>query len=182
MARKRWIVRVKDAAAKPVFYHCISRVVDRRFAFGREEKEKFRTMMRMMEKFSGCRIVSYCLMCNHIHLLVEVPPAPVGGISDAELLERLRAIYHEAFVAEVAMELKKARRDVADGRALGVPSGMDAAVTGRDGAGRDGSSDPAVPRGRHQRSRGRGDPARSRLVSHRADRASRRCRSARRTG
>ena len=138
MARKRWIVRVKDAAAKPVFYHCISRVVDRRFAFGREEKEKFRTMMRMMEKFSGCRIVSYCLMCNHIHLLVEVPPAPVGGISDAELLERLRAIYHEAFVAEVAMELKKARRDVADGRALGVPSGMDAVLTGRDGAGRDG--------------------------------------------
>ena len=117
MARARWIVSWKDSAVKPVFYHCISRVVDRKLVFGPDEKEKFRTFMRMQENFTGCRVVSYCLMCNHFHLLVEVPPAPAGGFSDKELLARLGAIYGEAFVAEVARELSEARRMVRDGLA-----------------------------------------------------------------
>jgi len=50
------------------------------------------------------------LMCNHFHLLVEVPPMAEGGITDAELLERLRAISGEALVAEVARELAEARK------------------------------------------------------------------------
>ena len=97
---------------KPVFYHVISRVVERRFAFGAEEKEKFRTLMRMQEKFTGCRVVSYCLMCNHFHLLLEVPPVAEGGLSDEGLLQRLSAIYSEAFVAEVAKEMADARAAV----------------------------------------------------------------------
>jgi putative transposase len=115
MASRRWIVSTKDPGAKPVFYHCISRVVDKRLAFGPAEKEKFRTFMRMQEGFTGCRVVSYCLMSNHIHLLVEAPPMPHGGLSDNGLLERLRAIYNEAFVAEVAAELADARQKVRDG-------------------------------------------------------------------
>ena len=91
-----------------MFYHVISRVVDRRFAFGAEEKEKFRALMRLQEKFTGCRVVSYCLMCNHFHLLLEVPPMADGGLPDGELLKRLSAIYSEAFVAVVAKELADA--------------------------------------------------------------------------
>jgi hypothetical protein len=108
---------VRQGGAKVVFYHCISRVVDRNRVFGSLEKEKFRTCMRMQEKFSGCRVVCYCLMDNHIHLLVEVPPMPEGGLSDEALLERLRAIYGEAQVTEVATELAEARQKVRDGLA-----------------------------------------------------------------
>ena len=43
---------------KTEFFHIVSRVVERRFAFGPEEKEKFRTLIRMVEKFSGCVVVS----------------------------------------------------------------------------------------------------------------------------
>jgi REP element-mobilizing transposase RayT len=86
--------------------------VDRRFVLGTAEKEKFRTLMRMQENFSGCRVLSYCLMDNHFHLLLEVPPMAAGGISDGELLKRLTAIYGEAFVAEVAKELADARTAV----------------------------------------------------------------------
>jgi REP element-mobilizing transposase RayT len=100
----------KDSAEKPAIYHCISRVVDRRFVFEQAEREKFRAFMRMQENFSGCRILSYCLMSNHIHILLEVPPMPAGGISDAELLKRLSAIQTEAFVAVVAKELADARK------------------------------------------------------------------------
>ncbi len=97
------------AAGKPVLYHIHSRIVDRRFVLGTEEKEKFRTLMRMQENFTGCRALSYCLMDNHFHILLEVPPMAEGGLSDEEMLKRLSAIYGEAFVAGVAMELQQAR-------------------------------------------------------------------------
>jgi len=120
MKRVRWIVQPAPEGVettKPVIYHCISRVVDRRFAFGQDEKEKLRTFMRMYENFSGNRVLSYCFMCNHIHLLVEITPRPVGGLSDEELLKRLTWIQTEAQVALVAKELWEARQAVAEGRA-----------------------------------------------------------------
>jgi putative transposase len=96
---------------KPSIYHCISRVVERRFAFGVEEKEKFRMFMRMYENFSGCRVLSYCIMSNHIHLLVEVPPKPEEGIADDVFLKRLSALYSEAFVVDVAAQIHEARHE-----------------------------------------------------------------------
>ena len=95
-----------------MFSQVISRVVDRRFAFGTEEKEKARALMRLQEKFSGCRVVSYCVMCNHFHLLLEVPPMVEEGLSDEVLLKRLSAIDSEAFVADVARELAEVRSPV----------------------------------------------------------------------
>ena len=84
-------------------------MVDRRFVFGDVERERFRMFMRMQENFTGCRVLSYCVMSNHFHLLLEVPPMPEGGISDQELLKRLGATNSEAFVAVVAAELAEAR-------------------------------------------------------------------------
>ncbi len=115
---KRWLAAWKDSPEqKPAIYHCINRVVDRRFVFGDEEREKFRVFMRMQENFSGCRVLSYCVMSNHFHILLEVPPLPYlddvtgqRGISDAELLKRLDAIYSKAMVAEVSAELAEARK------------------------------------------------------------------------
>ena len=99
-----------------MIYHCVTRVVDRRFAFEQADKEKFRTLMRMQENFTGCRVLAYCLMSNHVHLLLEVPPMQEGGLSDEELLRRMKALHNEVAVAEVAKrlgELRKAGRDAA---------------------------------------------------------------------
>ena len=96
-------------------YHCISRAVNREFVFGDLEREQQRIFMRMYEKFSGNRILSYCFMSNHFHILLEVTPMAVGGLSDAELLKRLRAIYNEAQVLEVATELEDARKKIQAG-------------------------------------------------------------------
>jgi REP element-mobilizing transposase RayT len=132
MRQARWLAEWRNSESKPVFYHCISRIVDRRFVLGAREKEKFRALMRMYEKFSGCRVTSYCLMDNHFHLLLEVPPMPKNGppdtalsnaglsnasLSDTELLYRLSALYNEAFVATVAKELADARKLVKAGLA-----------------------------------------------------------------
>ncbi|MGL4398836.1 MAG: transposase, partial [Luteolibacter sp.] len=90
----------------------ISRVVDRQFVLKTREKEKFRTLMRMQENFTGCRVLSYCLMDNHFHLLLEVPPMAEAGLSDEELLKRLSAIYGEVFVSGAAKELSDVRTAV----------------------------------------------------------------------
>jgi hypothetical protein len=100
-----------------VIYHCITRVVERRLAFEAEDKEQFRTYMRMYENFSGCRVLSYCLMGNHVHILLEVPPMPEGGLTDEDLLQRLRAIYPADAVTLVAKELQAAREAIRDGLA-----------------------------------------------------------------
>jgi REP element-mobilizing transposase RayT len=106
--RKRWIVPWKESATKPAIYHCISRVVGRDFLLEVDEREHFRMLMRMCEKFTGCRVLSYCLMSNHFHVLLEVPPMPEGGISDQELVQRLGVFYSEAQVADVVREMEEA--------------------------------------------------------------------------
>ncbi len=115
MRRARWIIPPRLESLKPVIYHCISRVVNREFVFGDMEKEQLRMFMRMYENFSGCRILAYCFMSNHLHILLEVTPMAGGGLSDKELLKRLRAVHHEAQVEEVAVELAEARNKIRSG-------------------------------------------------------------------
>lgn len=109
--RKRWIAPWKDSEEKPSIYHLIGRVVDRKFVLADEEREAFRMFMRMYENFSGCRVLSYCVMSNHYHILLEVPPMPAKGLSDVELLRRLGVLYGEAFVKSVEDELLAARTE-----------------------------------------------------------------------
>ena len=72
---------------------------------GEDEREHFRMLMRMCERFTGCRVLTYCLMSNHFHILLEVTPVPEGGIPDEVLLERLGVFYGEAQVAAIAKEM-----------------------------------------------------------------------------
>lgn len=109
MRRPRWIVPWKNSLVKPAIYHCIGRVCQRQFLLDAEAKEKFRTFLRMYENFSGCRVLAYCLMDNHIHILLEVPPMHGDGLSDQALLTRLRALYNNTTVGQVAEELVLAR-------------------------------------------------------------------------
>lgn len=108
MARARWIAPWSESGVKPAVYHLISRVVERRFAFGAEEKEKFRTLMRMTENFTGCRVLSYCIMSNHFHILLEVPPKGALALSDEDLLRRVAVFYPKWKVAELKERLAAA--------------------------------------------------------------------------
>jgi len=110
------LVHAPSKANTPAIYHCVNRVVDKRFIFGPRERDKFIELMRMYETFSGNRILAYCVMSNHFHLMLEVTPMPEKGLCDEELLNRLAAIYDEATVASVQHELSDARNSVAEGR------------------------------------------------------------------
>ena len=102
-------------------YHCISRVVDRQFVLGREEKDMFVRMMRQYETFCGVRVLSYCIMSNHFHLLVEVPPKEKGAavtLSDEDFLARLKPMYSTIYYRGIEQMLERFRADGADGAAL----------------------------------------------------------------
>ena len=102
MVRATEINRVNTPAASPnppatrgrvlpesgaYYVHVMSRVVDRRFILGAEEKAKFRDLMRRQAEFSGLEIVTYVIMDNHFHILLGVP-AP-EALDDSEIARRL---------------------------------------------------------------------------------------------
>lgn len=99
MAKARILAPWVGEEAKLANYHCVSRVVERLFHFGKVEKEQFVKLMRIYEAFCGVKVLSYCVMSNHFHILVEVPPRPEGGISDEEILDRLALVQQPESVA-----------------------------------------------------------------------------------
>lgn len=87
-------------------YHCVSRVVDRQFVLKRKEKEQFVHLMRLYEAFCGVRVLAFCVMSNHFHLLVEVPQRPAEGLCDGEFFARLSLLYSELYVDEVREQIR----------------------------------------------------------------------------
>ena len=92
------------------YYHVMSRITERRFYLGAREKEHFRGMMRRVADFSGVEVLTYTVLDNHFHLLIQVPERV--DITDAELLRRMRLIYREGIVAEFERELAEAETDL----------------------------------------------------------------------
>ena len=64
---------------KPAIYHCVSRIVNKEFVLKREEREKFVGLMRLYERFCQVQVLTFCVMSNHFHILVEVPVRPEDG-------------------------------------------------------------------------------------------------------
>ncbi|MDA1005834.1 MAG: transposase, partial [Verrucomicrobia bacterium] len=94
---------------KLAIYHCLSRVVDRRFVLGDAEREQFVDYMRLYEKFCQVRILNFCVMSNHFHLLVEVPAPPEGrgtDWSDEKLLRHLAILYAKPKLAAIRWQLE----------------------------------------------------------------------------
>ena len=78
-----------EEGAPVAFYHCVSRVVDRNFVLGDLEKEHFVKLMRGYEVYCGVRVLTFCIMTNHFHVLVEVPQRPPNELlpSDADFVK-----------------------------------------------------------------------------------------------
>ena len=93
------------------YYHCLSRVVDRRFIFQETEKEHFVALMRKLEAFHGMRVVTYSVMSNHFHLLVEEPDREeIENLEAQSILKRLSFLYDSSTVKSVAQMLERARK------------------------------------------------------------------------
>jgi len=97
MRRRRILGRNKTN-----YYHLMSRVVSGDFLLGDEEKVFFRNTMRKLERFMGVKILTYCIMTNHFHILLEVPE--VKDLSDEEILDRIKGLNSKKREREIVRE------------------------------------------------------------------------------
>ncbi len=92
-------------------YHCISRIVDRNFRLGLVEKEFFVATMRRLESFLDVRVLTYCVMSNHFHLLIETPERDKGvKLTVDSLRRRLPLLYRGKALAAAIDELDRAEK------------------------------------------------------------------------
>jgi REP element-mobilizing transposase RayT len=106
------VEELKALRGKPAIYHCLSRVVDRRFVLGDGEREQFVHYMRTYERFCGVRVLAFCVMSNHFHILLEVPAAPEdrgADWSDERLLDHLSGLYSKPQMGKLRWELEHYR-------------------------------------------------------------------------
>ncbi len=87
--------RLLAAPGRVGVYHLCSRIVDKRFVIKRREKLQFMELARGGAAFAGIELLSWCVMDNHFHLLVRVPPVDAEAMSDDEILCRLSHLYSE---------------------------------------------------------------------------------------
>ena len=106
--RKRILVQGNSAV-----YHVMSRTACQAFLFGDEEKEVFCRMLRKQAAFAGVQVLAYCVMSNHLHLLLRVPV--VEALSDEELLSRYQAYYGNERVPLSTYSVEELRSILAEG-------------------------------------------------------------------
>jgi putative transposase len=70
------------------------------FLFEDREKEMLRKMIWQVADFCGVEVLTYCIMSNHFHVLIQVPG--VESVSDAELLRRFKVLYPKPTKYQVA--------------------------------------------------------------------------------
>ena len=102
MRTPRWKASPEDPAGH---YHCISRVVDRRFVFHKREREKFRRFLREYAAFCGIEVLTWCILSNHFHLLIRVPRKPLEPPPLEELISRLEFLSGTLLTARAARQL-----------------------------------------------------------------------------
>ena len=97
-------------------YHVMSRTCGGEVFFDEVEKEALRRVIWRMAEFCGIKVVTYCLMGNHFHLLAEVPHRETwlqrfeGPLGEAKLLEHLRILYSKTYVGLLRDELSDLRQ------------------------------------------------------------------------
>ena len=72
-------------------YHLTSRIANRAFYLGEDDRTRFVERMWRVAYFSCVEVLAYCVMSNHFHILAYIP-AP-RDLSEEEVLARARTLY-----------------------------------------------------------------------------------------
>ena len=97
-------------------YHVMSRTCGGDVFFDDVEKEALRRLLWKMSEFCGVRLITYCIMGNHFHALLEVPRKDIwlqrfsGPQGELRLFDHLRTLYSKAFVALLRQDLDELRK------------------------------------------------------------------------
>ena len=97
-------------------YHVMSRTCGGDIWFDDVEKEALRRIIWRMAEFSGLKLVTYCLMGNHFHLLAEVPHRQTwlerfaGPDGEKKLFQHLSILYSKTYLGLLRDELSDLRQ------------------------------------------------------------------------
>jgi len=97
-------------------YHVMSRTCGGVVLFDEVEKEALRRVIWRMAEFSGIKVMTYCIMGNHFHLLAEVPHRATwlerfaGPEGEVKLFEHLHTLYSRAYLGLLQDELADLRK------------------------------------------------------------------------
>jgi REP element-mobilizing transposase RayT len=99
--------------------HVVSRTAGQQILFGDQDKETFHKILFKQLKFSGLRVIAWCFMGNHFHLLLEIPDreTAMACLSDEDILGRLSCLSGE-------LSTKLLLGEVADCRGAGNEAGL----------------------------------------------------------
>ena len=113
MARLRSLITRHAFGESGRFFHCVSRVVNRDFVFLDKEREKFAEILRAMETFSGVRVLTWTILSNHFHVLLEIPEKPEGfDLTEVEFWRRIEALYSDDEVDEIRATFRSFRDEI----------------------------------------------------------------------
>lgn len=102
-------------------YHVMSRTCGGEVVFEDIEKEALKRVMVRLADFCGVKLLTYAVMGNHFHALVEVPKRVVwlerfeGAEGETRLFEHLRVLYSKTYVDAL-------REQIAEWRRMGLES------------------------------------------------------------
>lgn len=83
--------RARVKAEGEAFYHVMSRCALQQHLLTDDVKGMFMKILRRAEYFSGVKIVNYCIMDNHFHLLLKIPKS--SEVSEVDLDNRIKVLY-----------------------------------------------------------------------------------------
>jgi hypothetical protein len=72
-------------------YHCISRTINGEYLLDHKAREILRKHLHQATEFSGVKLVSYVLISNHFHAVVQIPEQ--GIASDEGLIRRDEVVH-----------------------------------------------------------------------------------------
>ncbi|MBB5038287.1 transposase [Prosthecobacter dejongeii] len=107
---------VGKGALESYTYHVMSRTCGGEVFFDDIDKEALKRLLWRLADFSGVKLVTYCIMGNHFHALVEVPRREVwlerfaGPTGEEKLFEHLRLLYSKTYIAFLREQIHELRR------------------------------------------------------------------------
>jgi putative transposase len=83
-------IKVRSEVGEAV-YHCMSKTVNGERLFDGTARELLRRQFWQVAEFCGVRLLTYAILSNHFHVLVQVPQK--ATVADAELLRRYALLH-----------------------------------------------------------------------------------------
>lgn len=105
------------------YHHLMSRIAHRVYFMTEEVRNDFIEMVRRAADFCGVKLIAWCVMTNHFHLLVFLPNRE--ELSEAEILRRYGVLKGRSRLSGLVEELDALRKGT-DGGAEKIKARLDA--------------------------------------------------------